>query len=56
MITPAQTYLNKNKIPYKEYEYKCTVDSDFGKFAALSLGLDENIVFKTILLSDGKTT
>lgn len=55
MITPAQTFLNKNKIPYKEYEYKCTVDSDFGKFAAHSLGLDENIVFKTILLSDGKT-
>ena len=28
VITTAQTFLNKNKIPYKSYEYNCTVDHD----------------------------
>ena len=51
MITPAQKFLKDNKIPFKEYEYECTVDHDFGKFAAHSLGLDEARVFKTILIS-----
>ena len=55
MITPAQKFLKDNKIPFKEYEYECTVDHDFGKFAAHSLGLDEARVFKTILLVNDKT-
>ncbi len=55
MITPAQTFLNKHKIEYKTYTYDCTVDHDFGKFAAAALGKDENIVFKTILLCHDKT-
>lgn len=55
MITPAQTFLNQHKIPYKTYSYDCTVDHDFGKFAAHALNLDENIVFKTILLCHDKT-
>ena len=44
MITPAQTFLNKHKIEYKTYSYDCTVDHDFGKFAAAALGKDENIL------------
>lgn len=55
MITPAQTFLNKNKIPYKSYEYNCTVDHDFGKFAAKALNIEENRVYKTILLCHDKT-
>ena len=55
MITPSQTFLNKNKINYKSYTYDCTVDHDFGKFAAKALNMDENRVFKTILLRHEKT-
>lgn len=28
MITPAQKFLKDNKVPFKEYEYECTVDHD----------------------------
>lgn len=55
MITPAQNFLKKNKVPYKEYEYECTVDHDFGHFAAKQLGIDPRRVFKTILLKHDKT-
>ena len=55
MITPAQKFLKDNKVPFKEYEYECTVDHDFGKFAAQSLGVEEPKVFKTILLVHDKT-
>lgn len=55
MITPAQTFLKKNKIPFKEYEYECSVDHDFGHFAAKALGKDQHVVFKTILLKHEKT-
>ena len=42
MITPAQNFLKKQKITYKTYEYKCTVDHDFGKFAATALNIKED--------------
>ena len=50
MITPAQSFLNKQHIPYQTYEYDCTTRHDFGKFAAAALGEQEARVFKTILL------
>lgn len=55
MITPAQKFLKDHKATFKEYEYECTCDHDFGKFAATALGIDENRVFKTILLVHDKT-
>lgn len=55
MITPAQKFLKDKKISFKEYEYECTVDHDFGKFAASALGIEEAKVFKTILLVQDKT-
>lgn len=55
MITPAQKFLKDNKIKFNEYEYKCSVDHDFGKFAAASLGIEEQRVFKTIVLVHDKT-
>lgn len=55
MITPAQNFLKKNKIPFKEYEYACKVDHDFGHHAASELGMDPHKVFKTILLKHDKT-
>ena len=36
MLTPAVKYLKDHKINTKEYEYECTVDHDYGKFAAKS--------------------
>ncbi len=55
MITPAQNFLKKNKIPFREYEYTCATDHDFGKYAANALGIEEARVFKTILLHHDKT-
>ncbi len=55
MITPAQNFLKKNKITFKEYEYECKVDHDFGHHAAAELGIDPHRVFKTILLKHDKT-
>ena len=55
MITPAQNFLKQQKITYKAYEYKCTVDHDFGKFAASALHIEEDKVFKTIILHHDKT-
>jgi Cys-tRNA(Pro)/Cys-tRNA(Cys) deacylase len=55
MITPAQMFLKKNSIPFKEYEYECSTDHDFGHFAAKALGIDEHRVFKTIVLKHDKT-
>ncbi|MGN0902464.1 MAG: aminoacyl-tRNA deacylase [Succinivibrio sp.] len=54
MITPAEKFLKDAKVNFNRYEYDCTVDHDFGKFAAKALNRDENCVFKTILLTDGK--
>ena len=55
MITPAQNFLKQHKINFKTYEYECTVDHDFGKFAASALKIDEDKVFKTIILHHDKT-
>ncbi len=55
MITPAQNFLKKNKITFKEYEYECKVDHDFGHHAAAELGIDPHRIFKTILLKHDKT-
>lgn len=55
MITPAQNFLKQKKVKFQTYEYECTVDHDFGHFAARALGRDENEVFKTIILHHDKT-
>ena len=55
MITPAQNFLKQQKITYKAYEYKCTVDHDFGKFDDSDLNIEEDKVFKTIILHHDKT-
>ena len=55
MITPAQKFLKDHQAKFKEYEYECSTDHDFGKFAAKALGVEEERVFKTILLVHDKT-
>ena len=55
MITPAQKFIQASKVKYKEYEYKCTVDHNYGEFAAESLGIEPGKVFKTIVLVHEKT-
>ena len=50
-MTPAINLLKKNKCKFKIYKYKhdpaCT---DYGQEAASELGIDENRVFKTLLV------
>lgn len=50
-MTPAINLLKKNKCKYKIHKYKhdpaCT---DYGQEAASELGVDENRVFKTLLV------
>lgn len=55
MITPAQNFLKQHKIPHTLHEYVCDATDDFGHHAAHNLGLDENVVFKTIILHHDKT-
>lgn len=54
MKTPALDFLAKNKASYKVYEYEADTH-DFGKHAAHALNMDENKVFKTIILNHDKT-
>ena len=55
MLTPAVKYLKDHKIDFKEYEYECTVDHDYGKFAAKALNLNPKMVYKSIVLVFEKT-
>lgn len=54
MITPAQTFLNQHRIPYKTYEYECSTDHDFARFASSALQIPPERIFKTIILVSGK--
>lgn len=55
MLTPAVKYLKDHKIQFKEYEYECSVDHDYGKFAAKALNLNPRMVYKSIVLVHEKT-
>ncbi len=55
MITPAQSFLKQHQVPHRLLEYDCQTDDNFGKYAATVLGLDEQVVFKTIILHHDKT-
>lgn len=55
MLTPAVKFLKDHKIDFKEYEYECTVDHDYGKFAAKALNLNPKMVYKSIVLVFEKT-
>lgn len=54
MKTLALDFLQKHKVNFKTYEYEAST-TDFGKHAAHALNLDENIVYKTIILHNDKT-
>lgn len=50
-MTPAINELNKNKIPFTLHKYKHDPKvNNYGLEAANKLGLDENKVFKTLLV------
>ncbi|MBQ2381963.1 MAG: aminoacyl-tRNA deacylase [Succinivibrio sp.] len=55
MLTPAEKFLQDHKIPFKKYEYECTVDHDYGKFSANALNMDPKMIFKSIVLVYEKT-
>ncbi len=53
VMTPAVRLLKKQNIPYEIHEYQHDkANHDFGKEAAEKLGLDQNLVFKTLLACD----
>lgn len=50
-MTPAINLLKKQKIDFKIHKYEHDSDcTNYGEEAALKLGLDENRVFKTLLV------
>lgn len=50
-MTPAINLLKKNKCDFKIHKYEHNPDcTNYGKEAAQKLGLDENRVFKTLLV------
>lgn len=52
-MTPAVRLLKKQKIPFELHEYEHDkTNHDFGKEAAEKLGLDQTVVFKTLLACD----
>ena len=54
-ITPATALLDSLGISYSLHKYESLVSTDFGKEAASTMGLDEELVFKTILFGKAKT-
>lgn len=55
MMTPATKFLDSKKIKYKQYEYECNAQRDFGHICAHELKRAEEEVFKTLLVHHDKT-
>ena len=53
-MTPAIRYLKHIGSEFKVHTYECNVNDDFGKHCARQLGMDEEKVFKTLLLQHEK--
>lgn len=53
-MTPAIRYLKHIGSEFKVHTYECNVSDDFGKHCAQQLGMEEEKVFKTLLLQHEK--
>lgn len=53
-MTPAIRFLKHIGTEFKLHTYECNVSDDFGKHCAKQLGLEEDKVFKTLLLQHEK--
>lgn len=53
-MTPAIRFLKHIGAAFKVHTYECQVNDDFGHHCAKQLGLDENIVYKTLLVHHDK--
>ncbi len=53
-MTPAIRALKASKIPHQVYTYECSVDHDFGHNMAKVLKMDENQVYKTLIIHNEK--
>lgn len=55
-MTPAIRFLKHIGAEFKVHTYECNVSDDFGKHCAHQLGMEEEKVFKTLLLQHEKQT
>lgn len=53
-MTPAIRYLKQIGAEFKIHTYDCHVTDDFGKHCAEQLHMDENKIFKTLLIHHDK--